>query len=128
MMECKASYAFGARIKLMNTLIVRKAWRHMTGRILATLIDFKFRMGIYDTQCGAKIFERSIAAYSFSEPFHSTWLFDVEIFLRIRKKFPDAAGIEVPLNAWGEKKGSKLNALSAGTVTNDMFKLYWHYK
>lgn len=99
-----ASYAFGSRILMENTRIRRNAWRHATGRIITTIVDLRYHLGIYDTQCGAKIFESAMAREIFRQPFHSNWLFDVEIFIRLRKKFPEARGLEIPLTEWREKK------------------------
>jgi glycosyltransferase involved in cell wall biosynthesis len=49
---------FGARVKLLNHRIKRKAVRHYLGRIYATFASLVLNLQIYDTQCGAKILKK----------------------------------------------------------------------
>lgn len=128
MLSRRATYAFGSRIKMKNAIINRKAWRHVVGRMIATLMDSRFKLQIYDTQCGAKIFESTLAGEIFRDAFFSRWLFDVELFVRINKKYASAYGLEVALSEWTEKKGSKLNLLSFGRITRDIFTIFSNYK
>jgi glycosyltransferase involved in cell wall biosynthesis len=120
-------FCFGSRIKLLGASIKRKKMRHLIGRFIATIIDTKYQLGMYDTQCGAKIFSRATAEAIFSEPFHTSWFFDVELFLRIRKYLPGCRGAEMPLNHWEERKGSKLGFRSIFRVANELVNLYTHY-
>src|SRR5690606_21273764 len=123
-----AQYGFGSRVKMKNTRILRRGYRHLIGRVLTTLIDIRFQLGIYDTQCGAKIFDKSTAQFVFRDPFVSSWLFDVEVFLRLRNVDPVVSGLEIPLLEWHEKKGSKLNTLTAWKIMKELFKIYSSYK
>ncbi|WP_051200361.1 glycosyltransferase [Flavobacterium subsaxonicum] len=102
-------FIIGCRVLLLNADINRKLYRHIIGRFIATLVGFNFKLGIYDTQCGAKIFPVAIAQAGFKEPFLTKWLFDVEIFIRLKKAGLLTMGKEFPLNSWQDVNGSKLN-------------------
>lgn len=91
--------------------IERSAFRNLASRIVAVLIHLIIGLPIKDTQCGAKIFKRTIARHIFSSAFHSRWLFDVELFIRMKKYH--GTGIlarirEVALQRWVEVEGSKI--------------------
>ncbi|MDD3004335.1 glycosyltransferase [Flavobacterium sp.] len=77
-------FIFGSRVKLLNSNIKRKVYRHIIGRVIITIINWKFRLAIYDTQCGAKLFSNQIIEKVFTKPFYTSWLFDVEIFIRLK--------------------------------------------
>jgi len=104
--------AFGSRVKRLGAFIIRNELRHYASRFIATLISKILCLPVYDTQCGAKLIDKIVAAKVFSEPFLSRWLFDVEIFARIikiygRENIHDIL-IEVPLRQWINKPGSKI--------------------
>jgi glycosyltransferase involved in cell wall biosynthesis len=56
----QCEFMLGSRILLLNSGIKRKYHRHIIGRIIITLINLKFKLGIYDTQCGSKLFSKMI--------------------------------------------------------------------
>ncbi len=118
------SFLIGSRILLLNTKIKRKWLRHIIGRFIVTLINFKFDLGIYDTQCGAKFFSTSIAKSSFDKPFHTSWLFDVEIFIRLKKKNLLYCGKEFPLDEWRDVDGSKLGWKTAFKILKELYLLH----
>jgi dolichyl-phosphate beta-glucosyltransferase len=124
----KADYIFGSRVKMLNHVINRSTLRHVCGRILTTLIDSRYRLGIYDTQCGAKMFTAEIIRLITGEPFKTSWLFDVEIFLRIREAGKTAKGLEIPLKNWTDPGHSKISLLSFPRVSAELLQLIKHYK
>jgi len=127
MKEKDLDYIFGSRIKMINTSVKRRLFRHLAGRLVASAIDSKFKLGIYDTQCGAKCFRNEVVRSVCSSPFITRWFFDVEIFLRIRRVLPLAKGLEVPLLKWEDTPGSKIGILNFVTIIKEIFSLRSHY-
>jgi dolichyl-phosphate beta-glucosyltransferase len=125
--ENNHSFLFGSRVLLLNTKIQRKWYRHIIGRIVVTIINLKFKLGIYDTQCGAKIFSNSVAKVAFRNVFYTSWLFDVEVFLRLKKENLLDNGLEFPLKEWKDIEGSKLGFHSAFKILKELFQLIRKY-
>ncbi len=123
---------FGSRILTAGSAIVRKSHRHYIGRIVATCISWQLGLAIYDTQCGAKIFQREVVPSLFKEAFITPWLFDVELFNRLiqqyDKKTALAAILEIPLQTWVDVAGSKIGWKEAFTTPIDLIRIAWHYR
>ncbi|HVC81085.1 MAG TPA: glycosyltransferase [Chloroflexota bacterium] len=125
---------FGARVKLLGRLIRRKVYRHYYGRILATAISILLNLGVYDTQCGAKIFRvRPGIAEIFASPFLSRWLFDVEIIARYGRIL-EPRGLrlaeviyEIPLREWRDIGHSKVRPRDAILAYADLARVYLRY-
>ena len=120
-------FLFGSRILLLNAAIKRKWYRHIIGRVVITLINLKFKLGIYDTQCGAKLFSSAIAKEAFAKPFHTSWLFDVEVFLRLKKLNLLSGGVEFPLREWKDIEGSKLGFSTVFKIVKELYQLIKKY-
>lgn len=116
-----------SRIKKANSIIKRSYFRHLVGRIIATVIDIRFQLGIYDTQCGTKIFTTKLVETVFEKPFLTSWFFDVEIFLRLRKQNPQLQLLEEPLFIWKDNGKSKLSMLSCFKVCKELLILIKNY-
>lgn len=107
---------FGSRIKLLGREIHRRAIRHYLGRVFATAASLTLGLGVYDTQCGAKIFRSTPRVRrAFAMPFVSRWIFDVELIDRIARDAGvrgdrDASRLfyELPLLAWRDVAGSQV--------------------
>jgi glycosyltransferase involved in cell wall biosynthesis len=109
------SIVMGSRVKLLGRRIERRATRHYVGRVFATLASMTLGLGVYDTQCGAKLFRNDpYLRQVFSHPFSVKWAFDVEILARYRL-LCESQGISVkdlvveyPLETWTHVSGSKV--------------------
>ncbi len=107
---------FGCRLKLLGREIERRALRHYVGRVYATFVSLVLDLGVYDSQCGAKLLRANEANKAlFDRPFLSRWLFDVEILARMIEqareepaRHPARAVVELPLATWKEVEGSKV--------------------
>ncbi len=126
-LEEKAGFIFGSRIKKLNSGINRKPSRHLIGRTISTIIDLHFKLGIYDTQCGAKIFSVEMLDAAFATPFYCNWLFDVEIFIRLKQKNMLKEGIELPLLGWKDIHGSKLSIKTFPKICRELLTLARKY-
>jgi glycosyltransferase involved in cell wall biosynthesis len=125
-------FAFGSRVGILGVRIERKLYRHLIGRVIATFISNILHLMVYDTQCGAKLFTRELAARIFGEPFITRWLFDVEILARIigiygRDRIENVV-VEVPVKSWIDKGGSKVSWKYGFRVFYDLFRIRGHYK
>ncbi|WP_298535346.1 glycosyltransferase [uncultured Algibacter sp.] len=126
------TFAFGSRIAKLDASIDRKKYRFIIGRCLATLISKQLNLKVYDTQCGCKIFERSLAAQLFKEKFVSKWLFDVELFHRLlflygKDKLVEKVK-EVPLNSWIDTPDSKVPLTYFFKLWIDLILIKYTYK
>ncbi len=98
----------GARVGLMGHRIERSDLRHYTGRVFATITSLVLGFGVYDTQCGAKVFANGPTLdHALATPFVGRWSFDVELLGRLAVDGADGF-LEVPLEEWHEIGGSKL--------------------
>jgi dolichyl-phosphate beta-glucosyltransferase len=120
----KQFYAItGCRILRLGGNIVRKWYRHYLGRVFATFASISLNLPFYDTQCGSKVFRIDIAEKVFNEKFLSNWLFDIEIFFRIKKEF-----LELPLYNWEDIHGSKLKLVDFIKAPLELLKINLHYR
>lgn len=121
----------GSRVKRMGADIHRSLKRHLIGRSVATLIGAMLDMSVYDTQCGAKVFSKDVAARVFKMPFLSTWLFDVEIFFRIKQHYgaknADSLIWEQPLKRWVHVGDSKITWKESYRTPIQLAKLHFNY-
>lgn len=128
----KIVFAFASRIQKIDNRIERKLYRHLIGRGIATVISIILEMSVYDTQCGCKVFRRDLAESIFKDKFISRWLFDVELFFRIKhlyagKKMRKIAR-EIPLKSWIDKDESKVKFSYSLKLWYDLYKINKKYK
>jgi dolichyl-phosphate beta-glucosyltransferase len=122
---------FGARVSLLGRDIRRRARRHYSGRLFATVTSIALQLPIYDTQCGAKLFRVTPAVRAlFESPFLSRWFFDVEIVARRIRAERTGRGIpaaevifEFPLFRWTDVPGSKLRAIDFVRALVDVLRI-----
>ncbi len=126
---------FGARVNLLGRQVRRKLYRHYLGRVFASAVARSLGLGIYDTQCGAKLFRTNDSLPElFQDPFLSKWIFDVEIIARsinLRRTANLSPATEIiyeqPLMSWSDVAGSKLRFRDFFVVYCDFLRIYRHY-
>lgn len=119
-----ARAAFGSRVKRLGAIIERNELRHLAGRVFATLANLMLHVGSYDSQCGAKLFNSEVVPALFEAPFVSNWFFDLELILREGQK----GIVEVPLNEWVEKGGSKIKSSDFLKAPLELWRIRKHYR
>lgn len=127
----------GSRVHLAGRMIERVNLRHYIGRIFATVICLTFDLSIYDTQCGAKLFDRKVLLPVIQEPFSSRWIFDVELIVRISKLSlldgkkhwlsKDSWLYEVSVKEWRNVTGTKRSVSAYITAIRDYLRLVRRY-
>ncbi|MGM5470816.1 glycosyltransferase [Flavobacteriaceae bacterium LMO-SS05] len=127
------TFIMGSRIKKLGSVIKRDRFRHIFGRILATVVSACIlRIPVYDTQCGAKLIATPLAVDIFREPFVSRWLFDIELLLRVMelkgKSYCDHAVVEIPLLNWHDKGDSRIKIIDFIKIPIDLLKIHNTYK
>ena len=124
-------FAFASRIQKIDNRIDRKLYRHLIGRVIATIISIILGMNVYDTQCGCKVFTRELAQKIFTEGFISKWLFDVELFFRIKHLYKGKEikklAREIPLKAWIDKDESKVKFSYSLKLWLDLYRINKKY-
>lgn len=102
---------FSSRVKLSGRRIERKTYRHLIGRVVATLFGAIWKEIPYDTQSGFKLFRNSeFFRNAISKPLNNRWFFDIGIVVRMANSQKSLPSIwEVPLNSWVDVSGSKIS-------------------
>lgn len=100
------SALFGSR-KISETSAIEQNFFRM---ILSSTYSLVSRTilghSLKDSKCGAKLLSRNAAAVAFGGMFINSWIFDLEIFYRLRKAGMPV--IEFPLLRWSYVKESRL--------------------
>ncbi len=121
----------GSRISRMGADIAKESARKIISKTINLIIQTILGMPFKDTQCGAKIMDREIAATVFRKKFITKWLFDVEIFMRMRKFYgKDEAKrliCEQPLKRWIHADGSKLSMKDSIKIVGQLGQIALHY-
>jgi len=108
-------FVLGARVPRAGARVERIWHRYILGRLFAEVVGISTGLRIYDTQCGAKFFKRDIANIIFKKEFISNYLFDIELFMRLKREFGKVFFIEkaheLALVKWEEVSGSKAKLL-----------------
>jgi hypothetical protein len=95
----------GARVLMAGRAIDRSLFRHLQGRIFATLTERAFRFGFYDTQCGVKLFRASLLRPLLPRLREDRWLLDIEVLALLKRA--GARFREEPID-WSDPGGSKV--------------------
>lgn len=104
-----ADVAIGSRAKPDDTREVKALlYRKFIGNTFNAIVQRLLLPGIYDTQCGFKLFRREAARDVFSVQRTNGYGFDVEILYIA--KLHGYRILEIPIN-WANVEGSKVNVL-----------------
>ncbi len=69
----------GSRVKMAGRSVERSLFRHVQGRAFATLVEWLFHFGFYDTQCGFKFFRADRLRPVLARLREDRWLLDIEV-------------------------------------------------
>ena len=125
----------GSRVRLLGRTIERRTYRHLYGRVFATAVSQLLQLGVYDTQCGAKLFRDSDDLRAvLQEPFTTRWVFDVELLARLISRW-EPRGVDTesriyewPLRVWRDVAGSKIHARDAAVAFMDLARIAQRYR
>ncbi len=121
----------GSRMSRMGANITKESARKIISKTINLIIRNILGMPFNDTQCGAKIMHRDIVENMFTQKFITKWLFDVEIFMRMRKFYgkekAQALICEQPLKRWIHADGSKLSMKDSVKIVGQLAQIAVHY-
>ncbi|MDY0781500.1 response regulator [Tenacibaculum sp. IB213877] len=120
----------GSRISRMGANITKQSARQIISLTINYIIQKILGMKFKDTQCGAKIMDRDVVHYMFKDKFITRWLFDVEIFMRMKKFYGDDVKnliCEQPLKRWIHADGSKLSMKDSFKILGQLVQIAVHY-
>lgn len=110
----------------------RNFFRNIFSKIIKTFIYLILRLPIEDTQCGAKVFRTNIIDIAFMQPFLTRWLFDIEIFIRLKRHYSPENIMnyihEQPLKRWVHVEDSKLGLKDAIQIPYRLVSVWYSYK
>jgi CheY-like chemotaxis protein len=122
----------GSRMARMGADIAKESARAIISKTINLIIRKTLGMEINDTQCGAKIMTKEIVEKTFQKKFLTRWLFDVEIFMRMKKVYGLAEAktmiCEKPLNRWVHVDGSKLSFKDSFKIIGQIGQIAVHYR
>jgi CheY-like chemotaxis protein len=122
----------GSRIARMGANITKESARKIISLTINFIIRKILKMDFKDTQCGAKIFSKDVIQIAFGEKFVTQWIFDVEIFKRMRIHFglkeAKAMLCEQPLKRWIHADGSKLSMKDSVKIVGQLGQIAWVYR
>jgi CheY-like chemotaxis protein len=122
----------GSRMTRMGADIAKESARQIISKTINFIIRKTLGMNFKDTQCGAKIMTREIVEKTFQKKFLTKWLFDVEIFMRMKKVYGATVAqnliCEKPLNRWVHMDGSKLSFKDSFKIVGQIGQIAIHYR
>lgn len=115
-----------------DALIQRSFSRKIIGAIMHTIIKHYIGLPIHDTQCGAKMFTSSLATKIFETRFIARWIFDIEIFLRMKHFLGPNSLLEnveqLHLKAWHDVPGTKLRVRDVPKIFLELIRIKSNYR
>lgn len=122
----------GSRIARMGANITKESSRKIISLTINYMIKMILSMNFKDTQCGAKMFRRDCLDVAFNRKFITRWLFDVEIFMRMKRHYGSEQAkeliCELPLKRWIHADGSKLSMKDSLKIGFQLVQIAWNYR
>lgn len=122
----------GSRMARMGADITKDGARKIISKGINLYIRKTLGMAFNDTQCGAKIMTKDIVLQTFDKKFITRWLFDVEIFMRMKKLYGNEKAqkmlCEKPLKRWVHADGSKLSFKDSFKIIGQIGQIGFHYR
>jgi CheY-like chemotaxis protein len=122
----------GSRISRMGADIAKESARQIISLSINFVIRKILSMQFKDTQCGAKIFNKDVIQILFKDKFITKWLFDVEIFLRMKRYYTVNIAKELicekPLKRWVHVDGSKLSMKDSVRIIGQLAQIAFSYR
>lgn len=114
-----------------NDKIERNIFRKFFSRVVKSLVYLILGLPIEDTQCGAKVFRKKIIPVAYNKEFMSKWLFDVEIFIRLKKHYGSKEIMskikEQQLTKWIHMDDSKLGIKDSLEIPYVLMSIWFSY-
>ncbi|UZO82270.1 glycosyltransferase family 2 protein [Aquimarina sp. ERC-38] len=127
----KLDLVFGSRAKEGTGTIEKDGFRQIISYVINLLIVFIIGLAIKDTQCGAKVFRANLVPVLFKKQFVSKWLFDVEMFIRLKNHLGKANTVkaiyEQPLLRWVHMEDSKLGLKDSLEIPLRLAAIWYTY-
>ena len=122
----------GSRMSRMGADITKESARAIISKTINFIIRKTLGMEINDTQCGAKVMTKELVENTFKFQFMTKWLFDVEIFMRMKKVYGSKKAQELiceqPLKRWIHADGSKLSMKDSVKIVGQIGQIAIHYR
>ncbi|GAA3510216.1 hypothetical protein GCM10022393_24240 [Aquimarina addita] len=130
-MNRSLSFVFGSRAKDVSTTIEKNIIRAFISKVINILIVTILGLSIKDTQCGAKVFNSNLVPVLFDNNFISKWLFDVEMFIKMKEYFGKKEIMnkihEQPLKKWIHMDDSKLGIKDSLEIPYRLISIWLNY-
>lgn len=124
-------FVFGSRAKEASEQIKKDGVRAMISKMINILIVFILGLEIKDTQCGAKVFDANLVPLIFGKKFYTKWLFDVEMFIRMKRYFGKEQTLDLifeqPLHRWVHMDDSKLGLKDSLEIPFRLVSIWVNY-
>ena len=124
-------FVFGSRTKSASKAIEKDKIRALISKVINILIVLILGLSIEDTQCGAKVYRAELVPVIFSESFLTRWLFDVEMFIRMKRYYGKTrlltVILEQPLKRWVHMDDSKLGFKDSIEIPFRLLSIWFNY-
>ncbi|MDO6738188.1 glycosyltransferase [Wenyingzhuangia sp. 2_MG-2023] len=124
------TFVYGSRGKGEGE-IERNFFRNVFSKIIKSIVFLILGLPIEDTQCGAKVFKKEIINIAYGRTFLTRWLFDVEIFIRLKEYYGSKEVMtkiyEQPLTRWVHVDDSKLGMKDAIQIPYKLLSIWFSY-